>query len=291
MKKTKKPTVIATWKHGYKANLKAYEILCNNGTALDAVEFGINVIELDPEVRTVGYGGYTDNRGHVTLDACIMDYLGNAGSVVYLEGIKKPISVARKVMEKSKHVMLAGNGAQSFALKNGFKKEDVLHPQSKEEWDSWVQNELELKNIINEDNHDTVTMLAIDNKGNLAAGSSTSGLRYKLHGRVGDSPIIGSGVFVDNSIGAAGATGQGEEIMKTVGSFLIVELLKQGYHPQEACEEAIKRIQDKYKSIDFQVAYIALRVDGEIGAAAIKNGFSYVQSYDSETSLNKVVRK
>ena len=245
MKKSNKPIVIATWKHGYKANLKAYEILHNNGIALDAVEFGINITESDPEVRTVGYGGYTDNKGKVTLDACIMDHLGNAGSVVYLEDIKNPISVARKVMESSKHVMLAGIGAQNFALKNGFKKEDLLFSKSKKDWESWRKNKSELKNLINEDNHDTITMLALDNQGNLAGGSSTSGLRYKLHGRVGDSPIVGSGVFVDNSIGAAGATGQGEEIMKTVGSFLIVELLKQGYHPQEACEEAIKRIRNK----------------------------------------------
>jgi len=291
MKKSNKPITIATWKHGYKANLKAYEILINNGTALDAVEFGINVTELDSEVRTVGYGGYTDDKGEVTLDACIMDHLGNAGSVVYLKDIKNPISVARKVMENSKHVMLAGSGAQEFALKHGFKKEDILFSKSKKEWKNWIKNKTELKNLINEDNHDTITMLALDNKGNLAGGSSTSGLRYKLHGRVGDSPIIGSGVFVDNSIGAAGATGQGEEIMKTIGSFLVVELLKQGYHPQKACEEAIARIKNKYKIIDFQVAYIALRIDGEVGAAAIENGFSYVLSCDNETSLNKVVKK
>ena len=289
MEKSKKPIVIATWRHGYNANLKAYEILHNNGIALDAVEFGINVTELDPKVRTVGYGGYTDNKGKVTLDACIMDHLGNAGSVVYLQDIKNPISVARKVMENSNHVMLAGAGAQSFALKNDFKKEDILYSKSKEDWKEWVQNKSKLKNLINEDNHDTITMLALDNKGNLAGGSSTSGLRYKLHGRVGDSPIIGSGVFVDNTIGAAGATGQGEEIMKTVGSFLIIELLKQGYHPQKACEEAIKRIRSKYNKIDFQAAYIALRIDGEIGAAAIQNGFSYVLSYNNQTSLNKVV--
>ena len=126
MKKSNKPITIATWKHGYKANLKAYEILINNGTALDAVELGINVTELDLEVRTVGYGGYADDKGEVTLDACIMDHLGNAGSVVYLKDIKNPISVARKIMENSKHVMLAGSGAQEFALNNGFKKEDMF---------------------------------------------------------------------------------------------------------------------------------------------------------------------
>ena len=288
MIKLNKPIAISTWEHGYKANLKAYEVLNNNGSALDAVELGINVTELDPEVRTVGYGGYTDHKGQVTLDACIMNHLGNAGSVVYLQGFKNPISIARQVMEKSNHVMLAGSGAEEFALKNGFKKEDILFKQSKQDWESWKNNNQQSKNIINEDNHDTITMLALDNTGNLAGGSSTSGLRYKLHGRVGDSPIIGSGVFVDNEIGAAGATGKGEEIIKTVGSFLVVELLKQGYHPQEACEEAIKRIQNKYDIIDFQVAYIALRIDGQIGAAAINDGFSYVVSRKNITSINKV---
>ena len=290
MQNSTQPIAIATWEHGYKANIKAYEILTNHGTALDAIELGINETELDPTIRTVGYGGYTDHRGEVTLDACIMDHLGNAGSVVYLKDIKKPISVARKIMENSQHVMLAGNGAQEFALKHGFKKENTLHAQSKADWTSWIQNKPKLKNLINEDNHDTITMLTRDSNGNLAGGSSTSGLRYKLHGRVGDSPIIGSGIFVDNSIGAAGATGQGEEIMKTVGSFLIVELLKQGYSPQQACEEAIKRVKVKHDNIDFQVAYIALRADGKIGSAAIKNGFSYVLSCNNKTTLNKVVK-
>jgi len=290
MKKIIKPIAIATWEHGYKANIKAYEVLTNNGTALDAIEFGINETELDPQVRTVGYGGYTNHKGGVTLDASIMDHLGNAGSVVCLKDIKKPISVARKVMENSQHVMLAGSGAQEFALKSGFKKENILHKKSKEDWENWIQNKPKLKNLINEDNHDTITMLARDNNGNIAGGSSTSGLRYKLKGRVGDSPIIGSGVFVDNSVGAAGATGQGEEIMKTVGSFLIVELLKQGYHPQAACKEAINRIKIKHNNIDFQVAYIALRADGKIGSAAIQNGFSYVLSCNDKTTLNKVVK-
>ena len=288
MKRLKKPIAIATWKHGYNGTLKAEEILNNSGSALDAIEFGINVTENDPEVRTVGYGGYTDQDGNVTLDACIMDHLCNAGSVVYLKDIKNPISVARKVMEKSDHVMFAGSGAQKFAIKHGFKKEDILFEQSKEDWTAWKKKKLKLSNLINEDNHDTITMLTLDKNGHLAGGSSTSGLRYKSDGRVGDSPIIGSGVFVDNSIGAAGATGQGEEIMKTVGSFLIVELLKQGYHPQKACEEAVNRITKKYDTIDFQAAYIALRIDGEVGAAAINNGFTYILSKDNQTTTHSV---
>ena len=288
MKRNTNPIVITTWKHGFKGCEESYKILKENNNSIDAIERGINTTEADPKVRTVGYGGYTDIDGKVTLDACIMDHKGNAGSVVYLEGIKHPISVARKVMENSNHVMLAGTGAQKFALKNGFKQENILHKQSKKDWIKWKDDKTKLKNLINEDNHDTVTMLAIDKKGDIAAGSSTSGLRYKLNGRVGDSPIIGSGIFVDNSIGCSGATGHGEEIMKTVGSFLIVELMRQGYHPQKACEEAIKRIAVKHKKIDFQAAYIALRIDGEIGAASINDGFSYILSKDSITSINSV---
>ena len=267
MIRSKKPIVIATWKHGYEASINAYNILSNNGVALDSVESGVRIAESDTKIRTVGYGGYTDQDGNVTLDASIMDHLGNAGSVAYLKKIKHPISVARKIMEDSNHVMLVGKGAQNFAIKNGFKKENILFNQSKNDWLKWKENKNVKQNIISEDNHDTITVLAQDSKGDFAAACSTSGLRYKLNGRVGDSPIIGSGIFVDNEIGAAGATGQGEEIMKNIGSFLIIELMRQGYHPQDACEEANHRIIKNNKKIDFQVAYIALRKDGVIGHA------------------------
>jgi len=288
MQRSQRPIVIATWKHGYKATQKAFDTVNNNGLALDAVEAGIRVTESDSDVRTVGYGGYTDQDGNVTLDASIMDHLGNAGSVAYLKEIKHPISVARRIMEKSNHVMLVGDGAQQFALQNGFKKENILFNQSKKDWLEWKKNKNAIKNLISEDNHDTITLLAIDKKGNLAAACSTSGLRYKLNGRVGDSPIIGSGIYVDNEIGAAGATGQGEEIMKSVGSFLILELMKKGYDPQHACEEANHRIIKKYTKIDFQVAFIALRVDGKKGASAINNGFSYVLAQNSKTTINSI---
>jgi len=288
MNRSKNPLVIATWKHGYKASKNAYKLLKNNNFALDSVESGVKIAELDSEIRTVGYGGYTDQDGNVTLDASIMDHLGNAGAVAYLKEIKHPISVARKIMENSNHVMLVGEGAQKFALKNGFKKENILLSQSEKDWLEWKKNKNVNKNIISEDNHDTITLLAQDYKGNFAAACSTSGLRYKLNGRVGDSPIIGSGIYVDNEIGAAGATGQGEEIMKNVGSFLIIELMKQGYHPQKACEEANQRIINNNSKIDFQVAYIALRKDGEIGSSAISDGFSYVLSSNSRTIINSV---
>ncbi|MBS82518.1 MAG: glycosylasparaginase [Gammaproteobacteria bacterium] len=265
---------ISTWKHGIDATKTSIKILNNNGTALDSVEKGVKVTEADPKVRTVGYGGYTDDTGKVTVDASIMDHEGNAGSVAYLENIKHPISVARKVMESSRHVMLVGSGAYNFAIDNGFQHETLLTNQSDKDWKEWKKNKDPKE--ISDKNHDTITMLSQDNLGNLAGASTTSGLAYKSDGRVGDSPIVGSGIFVDNEVGAAGATGIGEEIMKSVGSFFIVELMRQGYLPNEACKMAIERIAKKYnKKVKFQVAFIALRKDGKIGSSAINDGFFY----------------
>uniref|UniRef100_UPI00259B4CFE isoaspartyl peptidase/L-asparaginase family protein n=1 Tax=uncultured Polaribacter sp. TaxID=174711 RepID=UPI00259B4CFE len=186
------------------------------------------------------------------------------------------ISVARKVMEDTPHVMLVGEGAEKFALEKGFKKENLLTEASKKAWEKWKEKS-EYKPIINIENHDTIGMLAIDKKGNISGACTTSGLAYKMAGRVGDSPIIGGGLFVDNEVGGASATGLGEEVLKTVGSFLIVELMRQGKSPQEACEEAIGRIVNKpgknFK--DFQVGYIAVNKQGETGAYSIHEWFSY----------------
>ena len=240
----------------------------------ERIESMIFCEENDLKVRTVGVGGYTDNIGEVTLDASIMDHQNNAGSIAYIKNIRHPISVARKVMENSKHVMLAGDGALKFAIDNGFKKENIITEQSKKDWLLWKKNNKH--SLSYNENHDTITQLALDVYGNLAAACTTSGLAYKLNGRIGDSPIIGSGLFVDNNVGAAGATGFGEEIIKSVGSFLIVELMNQGYSPTDACKESINRIISKHnRNIDFQVAFIALRKDGKVGAAAINEGFSY----------------
>lgn len=281
IKRSKTPIVISTWKHGFEGNSIAMDVLLKNKSALDAVEMGVRCTESDPKVRTVGYGGYPDHSGEVSLDASIMDHLNNAGSVVYLKKIKHPISVARKVMESSNHVMLAGLGAYEFARSHGFKKKNLLSSEAKKDWIKWTKTKDEKE--VSDKNHDTITQLALDVRGNLSGASTTSGLAYKLKGRVGDSPIIGSGLFVDNNIGAAGGTGLGVEIMKTVGSFLIVELMKQGYSPNKACEEAIQRvIKNHSKKINFQVAYIALRKDGKIGAAALNKGFSYVLNKGSK---------
>ncbi len=265
------PLVIATWE-AERAVAKAWETLESGGSALDAIEKGCNVEEEDPANSSVGLGGLPDREGIVTLDACVMDNKGNYGSVVFMQNIVQAISVARKVMDETPHVLLAGKGAEEFAVSQGFKCQNLLTEKSRKAWEEW-KIKSEYKPIINIENHDTIGMLAMDKDGNLSGGCTTSGLGFKMHGRVGDSPIIGSGLFVDNEVGAATATGLGEEVLKTVGSFLIVELMRQGRSPQQACEEAIARIMDKQKDRkDFQVGYIAVNKKGEIGAYSIHEG-------------------
>jgi len=268
------PVVLATW-HVKEATAKAMEILNNGGSALDAVEQGCRVEEANEKGQSVGKGGLPDREGQVTLDACIMNEEGNCGAVVYLKDIKHAVSVARKVMEDTPHVMLAGDGARQFAIEQGFKAEDLLTEASKEAWEKW-KVESKYKPIINIENHDTIGMLAIDAQGTISGACTTSGLAYKMAGRVGDSPIIGSGLFVDNEVGAAVATGLGEEVVKTVGSFLVVELMRQGKTPQQACEEAIARIVKKPNSDykNFQVGYIAVNKQGDTGCYAIHQYFS-----------------
>lgn len=243
---------------------------------------GCNVEEEDPKNTSVGYGGFPDQDGIVSLDACIMDEKGNYGSVVFLQNIVHAISVARKVMEETPHVLLAGRGAEEFAVSKGFKRDNLLTETSQKAWEEW-KIKSEYKPIINIENHDTIGMLVIDKNGNLSGGCTTSGMAFKMHGRVGDSPIIGSGLFVDNEVGAATATGVGEEVLKTVGSFLIVELMRQGKSPQEACEKAIERIMHKQKDRrDFQVGYIAVNKKGEVGSFSIHEGFNYQIYKDGE---------
>lgn len=274
------PLVIATW-HVKNATAKAMEVLQSGGNALDAVEQGCMVEEADIKNSSVGKGGLPDRDGNVTLDACIMDKHGNCGSVVYLQDITHAVSVARKVMEDTPHVMLAGEGAKKFAISQGFKEEDLLTESSKKAWEDWKVKS-EYKPIINIENHDTIGMLAIDKNGDIAGACTTSGLAYKMQGRVGDSPIIGSGLFVDNEIGGCVATGLGEEVVKTVGSFLVVELMRQGKSPQQACEEAIGRIVSKPNSNykDFQVGYIAVNKKGETGSYSIHQWFSMTKFQD-----------
>jgi N4-(beta-N-acetylglucosaminyl)-L-asparaginase len=275
------PITIATWNFP-NASQRAGEMLAQGATALDAVEQGVMVEEANLKNTTVGKGGAPDREGNVTLDACIMAPNGDAGAVVYLKNNTHAVSVARKVMEETPHVMLAGEGADQFAREQGFEQEDLLTPESEKAYKEWLKTK-EYKPIINIENHDTIGMLCIDQNGDIAGACTSSGLSYKMNGRVGDSPIIGSGLFLDNEVGGAVATGMGEAIMKSVGSFLIVELMRQGKSPQEACEEAIKRIISRnpnYK--EFQAAFIALNKKGEIGSYCIQEGFSYVKYQEGE---------
>jgi N4-(beta-N-acetylglucosaminyl)-L-asparaginase len=285
------PTVVSTWKHGLKANDKAWSVLLEGKTALDAVEQGVMVSETDPEVNSVGYGGIPDESGKVTLDACIMDWKGNAGSVAALENIMHPISVARLVMEQTNHVMLVGEGAKQFAIMQGFQEVNLLTEDSHRRWLEWKESMSDKddwgphpKEML--ETHDTISMLALDQDGNLSGACTTSGLGFKIHGRVGDSPIIGAGMYCDNDVGAVGATGRGEEVIKTCGSFLVVELMRQGRTPKEAIEEALRRLLKKYDGKpNFQVAYIALRKDGEIGAGSLRPGFQYALYRSGKNNL------
>ena len=267
------PMIISTWNH-LESNKYGLAKLEAGRSALDAVEAAIIPVEADPKDMSVGYGGRPDREGIVTLDACIMDSEGNAGSVTFLQDIMHPISVARKVMEETPHVILSGDGAKQFALEQGFDSVDLLTDQSRKEYKKWLK-QAKYQPVSNIENHDTIGLLALDKEGHLSGGCSTSGMAYKLHGRVGDSPIIGAGLFVDDEIGAATATGVGEMVLKTLGSFLIVELMRSGKSPQEACEIAVKRVIDKYDCKDIQVGYIAINKKGEFGAYAIQTGFSY----------------
>ena len=287
--KINKPIVISTWNFGVQANGAAWEILKNNGRALDAVEAGVKIPEGDPTERSVGYGGRPDRDGKVTLDACIMDEFSNIGSVAALEHIKHPISVARAVMEKTPHVMLVGDGAFQFALSQGFKKENLLVEASEKEWKEWLKTS-QYKPIANIENHDTIGMIALDVHGNLSGACTTSGMAFKMHGRVGDSPIIGAGLYVDNEIGAATATGHGEEVIRIAGCHLVVELMRQGKSPQQACEEAVSRIvkltQNRNKNLkDIQVGFIALDKQGNYGSYCIQSGFNYAVNDNTGNKL------
>ncbi|NOX18621.1 MAG: N(4)-(beta-N-acetylglucosaminyl)-L-asparaginase [Chlorobi bacterium] len=273
------PLIISTWSHGFPASKQALEVLNSEGNLLDAITGGINIVEDDPENHSVGLGGFPDAEGHVTLDASIMDWNGNAGAVSYLEGIKNPINIARLVMEKTKHVMLSGKGAQEFAVKEGYEIENLLTPEIKKDWEKWKLSDARkmLDPVLgSRKNHDTIGLLAIDKTGNISGGVSTSGWAYKLPGRVGDSPIIGAGLYVDNEIGAACSTGLGERVIETVGSFLIVEMMRQGYSPLEAIKIAIDRLKKRMKNHEqFQVAYIALNKNGEYAGYALRPDFEY----------------
>jgi len=284
----KKKIIISTWNHGLAANKKAWEIIANGGKALDAVEDGVKVTEADVSNRSVGIGGRPDREGHVTLDACIMDHRSKCGSVAYLDGIAHPISVARAVMENTQHVMLVGEGAKEFALNYGFAKSKTPLPEVKKEWKEWKKENKDLfkKPEINSENHDTIGLLAMDGDGDVSGACTTSGWAYKLPGRVGDSPIIGAGLFVDNEVGAATATGVGEAVIRIAGSHTVVELMRQGQSPQEACKMAVQRIIDKHDDLaGLQVGFIAINKKGEYGAYSVYKGFNFAIKTENREEL------
>ncbi len=282
------PIVISTWNHGLAANEAAWKILVEGGSALDAVEHGVRVTESDVTNRSVGIGGMPDRDGHVTLDACIMDHQSRCGSVGFLEGIAHPISVARAVMEKTQHVMLVGEGAKKFALEQGFETIKTPIPEVEAEYQTWKKEHQDLfkRPEINHENHDTIGMLALDSTGNLSGSCTTSGWAYKLHGRLGDSPIIGAGLFVDNEVGAACATGLGEAIIRVAGSHTVVELMRNGHSPMEACKIAVERIISKHSDLtNLQCGFLALDKNGNVGAYSVYNGFNYALRNTNDQKL------
>jgi N4-(beta-N-acetylglucosaminyl)-L-asparaginase len=270
-----KPLVISTWRNP-DANKAAWKVLSGGGYALDAVEQGAWVPESNPKDTSVGYGGLPDRDGHVTLDASIMDEKGNCGSVAFLEHIMHPISVARMVMERTPHVMLVGEGALQFALSQGFKKEKLLTKESEKAYKEWLKK-AEYKPYHDPGQHDTIGLLALDSQQRLAGACTTSGMAYKMRGRVGDSPVIGAGLYVDGEVGAATATGVGEEMIRIAGSHTIIELMRFGRTPQEACEEAIRRVVRKHgeKAREISVAFLAINNQGDVGAYSTVNNFEY----------------
>lgn len=275
------PIAVCTW-NCPEAIMDATSSMLAGDNALDAVVKGVAYEEANEENTTVGIGATPDREGNVTLDACVMDHDGNCGAVMAVENIVHVAALARDVMQKTPHVILVGEGAEQFAYENGFPKTELLTPTAEEGWREWLKTS-EYKPVINIENHDTIGMLTMDMEGRLSGACTTSGMGYKMRGRVGDSPIIGAGLYVDQEVGAATSSGLGEEVIKTVGSFLIVELMRQGYTAQEACEEGVKRIIRRHNGTpEFQVAYLALSASGEIGAYSIHPGFGYTLNQNGE---------
>lgn len=270
--------MISTWSHGQEANRAGWKLLEEGKSSLDAVEAGARHTESDVTNRSVGIGGMPDREGHVTLDACIMDWNSNCGSVGFLEGIAHPVSVAKHIMQHTPHVMLVGAGAKEYALKNKFETIKTPLPEVKKEWEKWKKEQAAItkKPEINHENHDTIGLLAIDTQGRISGACTTSGWAYKLPGRLGDSPIIGSGLFIDQEVGGAVATGLGESIIRIAGSHTVVELMRQGKSPEEACKETVERLIRKHKDMTgLQCAFIAINTKGEVGGYSVFNGFNY----------------
>ena len=283
------PVVISS-ANGMKATARAMEILKGGGTPLDAVIAGVNIVEDDPKDNSVGYGGLPNEDCEVELDASVMDGLTcRCGAVAALKYIKNPSKVARLVMDRTDHILLVGDGALNFALKMGFQKENLLTEDSRKKWlewrsnlsatDAWLSEEQErtpFGEVIK--HYGTINCLAVDPAGNIAGTTTTSGLAWKIAGRVGDSPIVGAGLYVDNETGAAGSTGRGEANIKVCGAHTVIELMRQGKTPEQACIETLERVVkttketrllNKERRPNFQLNFYAVTKRGEFAGAAL----------------------
>ena len=313
------PIALSTWKHGFQPNQITYDAIQNGKSALDAVELGARYCEADLTCMSVGRGGLPDAVGDVTLDAAIMDHEGSCGAVAFMRNYEHVASIARRVMEKTPHVMLAGEGAERFAAAEGFIKTDLLTPKAKALWEQWktqpdkmhvrlrreeegeheyvfvkvdengAESEISRDAVLHPRNesHDTIGILAMDQSGHLAGACTTSGLAFKMQGRVGDSPIIGAGLYVAGGIAAAVATGNGELMMRSCSAFHIVEMIRQGIEPVEACERAIGRItQDKHLTDDMQAGLMVIRADGVWAARSLRPGFQLAAASDRTKEEN-----
>ena len=291
--------IVSTWDFGAAANDAAFARMKAGGTLLDAVEAGAMVPEADPENHSVGYGGYPDRDGHVTLDAVIMDDAGGVGAVAALEDTVHAISVARRVMEKTPHTFIVGEGATRFARDQGFPKVDLLTPPAEKAWREWLKTS-QYKPVANIENrraplggaldHDTIGLLARDASGRMAGACTTSGMAFKMRGRVGDSPQVGSGLYVEAGVGGATSTGLGEEVTRIAGTARVVASMRAGLSPQAACEEVVRHIAklrgDAIKGV--QVGFLALSPQGEVGAFCLLPGFTYAVT---DAAGRTVVRK
>jgi len=305
---------LSTWKHGFEPNRVTFEALASGTSALDAVEAGARYCEEDVSCMSVGRGGIPDALGEVTLDASIMDHDGNCGAVSFMRNYLHPISIARRIMEKTPHIMLSGDGAERFAEQEGFLREELLTDPARKLYEQWktlpgglhvrlrrakegeheyvfvteengVEREIDRSKFSNE-SHDTIGIIGRDRNGNLAGACTTSGLAFKMHGRVGDSPIIGAGLYVDGKIGAAVATGTGELVMRAVSAFHIIEQLRQGVEPDRALEAAAARIlADKHITHEMQVGLMVLRADGKWSARSIREGFQFAVATDAKANM------
>ncbi|MET4663912.1 N(4)-(beta-N-acetylglucosaminyl)-L-asparaginase [Sphingomonas sp. PvP056] len=292
--------ILSTWDFGAAANDAAFARLAKGGSLLDAVEAGAMVPEADPNNHSVGYSGYPDRDGHVTLDAVIMDDAGNVGAVAALENTMHAISVARRVMEKTPHTLLVGEGATRFAQAEGFPQQSLLTPEAEKAWRDWLKTanyspQANSENRITPTpggalDHDTIGLLARDRSGRLAGACTTSGMAFKMRGRVGDSPQVGSGLYVEAGVGGATSTGLGEEVTRIAGTARVVASIRAGKSPQAACEEAVRHIAhlrgDKIRGV--QVGFLALDPRGNIGAFCLLPGFTYAVT---DTAGRTVVHK